>query len=90
MIFATANNCSIFSERDTRKQEVERTTLLKFESIMNGDGFPIPAMLYEPEKANENLLLYFHGGGWTMGSIESHDCLCRKIANALNIQSTFR
>jgi acetyl esterase len=86
MIFATANNCSIFSERDTQKQEVRRTAPLKFESIINGDDFLIPAMLYEPENADKNLLLYCHGGGWTMGSIESHDCLCRKIANALSIR----
>ncbi|MDR0580978.1 MAG: alpha/beta hydrolase [Holosporaceae bacterium] len=84
MIFDVADGCSIFSERDTQKQEVERTALLKFENITDGDDFLISAMLYEPKNANKNLLLYFHGGGWVMGSIESHDCLCRKIANALS------
>lgn len=27
-------------------------------------------------------LVYFHGGGWVIGSITSHDRLCRAIANA--------
>ncbi|MDR1150012.1 MAG: alpha/beta hydrolase [Clostridiales bacterium] len=80
------NNCSIFLKRDVQKQKVRKTTVLKFKSIVNGDGFLIPTMLYDPEKNNKNLLLYFHGGGWVMGSIESHDCLCRKIANTLNIR----
>jgi acetyl esterase len=78
------HNCSIFSERDTYKQEVRKTSFLEFESTVDGDNFLIPAMLYEPESVDKNLLLYFHGGGWVMGSIESHDCLCRRIANSLN------
>ncbi|MDR1390948.1 MAG: alpha/beta hydrolase [Holosporales bacterium] len=77
---------SIFSKRDVQKQSVSKATLLKFASVINGDGFLIPAMLYEPENADRNLLLYLHGGGWVMGGIESHDCLCRKIANTLNIR----
>jgi acetyl esterase len=26
-------------------------------------------------------LVYFHGGGWVVGSIETHDTICRWIAN---------
>ena len=26
-------------------------------------------------------LVFFHGGGWVIGSLESHDATCRKIAN---------
>ena len=29
-----------------------------------------------------HLLVFFHGGGWLIGSIESHDDLCRRLANA--------
>jgi acetyl esterase len=28
------------------------------------------------------VIVYFHGGGWTMGSIDSFDCVCRALANA--------
>jgi acetyl esterase len=27
-------------------------------------------------------LIYFHGGGWLMGNIETHDALCRELCNA--------
>ncbi len=27
-------------------------------------------------------IVYFHGGGWVMGNIETHDTLCRHLANA--------
>ena len=30
-------------------------------------------------------LLYLHGGGWVIGNLESHDRLCRKVANVAGI-----
>ena len=27
------------------------------------------------------VLVYFHGGGWTIGDLDSHDTLCRELAN---------
>ena len=31
-----------------------------------------------------NLLVFFHGGGWVIGSIETHEDLCRQLSNACN------
>jgi acetyl esterase len=46
----------------------------------NGD---IPVRTYWPAgEAPLPLLVYFHGGGWVIGSIESHDMTCRSLANA--------
>jgi acetyl esterase len=39
--------------------------------------------LYSPDSHSSSALpclLYFHGGGYTVGSIESHDGLCRALA----------
>lgn len=43
----------------------------------------IPVRLYRPQADGRlPVLVYLHGGGWQMGSIDSHDGLCRAIANA--------
>lgn len=35
--------------------------------------------LYRPEEEGGGLLLWLHGGGWVLGSIESHDAACRRL-----------
>ena len=47
------------------------------------DGTPLPARLYAPTASDAQalpLLLYLHGGGFTIGSIATHDVLCRELA----------
>lgn len=45
---------------------------------------PIATRLYRPQqKGPLPLLVYFHGGGFVLGDIDSHDNLCRALANAL-------
>ncbi len=45
----------------------------------------IPVRHYRPVGRDPNdvlpLLIYFHGGGWVVGDLESHDSLCRQLAN---------
>jgi len=40
----------------------------------------LPARLYRPDNALDALVVYFHGGGWTIGSLETHDRACRRLA----------
>lgn len=42
----------------------------------------IPARLYDPGSDGHTggLLVYFHGGGWVVGDIETHDSTCRFLA----------
>lgn len=42
----------------------------------------IPIRIYYPHLDGERLplLVYFHGGGWQRGSINSHDSICRHLA----------
>jgi acetyl esterase len=46
-----------------------------------GPGGPIPVRIYRPAGARETkpVLVYFHGGGWVIGSLESHDAQCREL-----------
>jgi acetyl esterase len=45
----------------------------------------IALRLYRPlgSTAGQRLpvLVYYHGGGWVIGDLESHDTLCRELAN---------
>lgn len=36
------------------------------------DGHPLPARLHVPEDCNGDLIVYFHGGGWVLGSVADH------------------
>ena len=47
-------------------------------------GRTIAARLYVPEGAGKNppLVLFYHGGGWVIGDLESHDATARALARA--------
>lgn len=48
-----------------------------------GPAGPIPLRLYKPAKsASLPLLVYFHGGGWVNGDLDSSEVSCRAIATA--------
>ena len=47
----------------------------------------IPARLYVPKKLRGHdglspALVFFHGGGWVIGNLDTHDVACRKLADA--------
>lgn len=47
-------------------------------------GRTLDARLYVPVGAGDKpgLTLYFHGGGWVIGTLDTHDSTCRALANA--------
>lgn len=62
--------------------EVPKAELARVEdfTIAARDVYPIPARLYAPSAEKLPVLVYFHGGGFVIGSIASHDILCRELA----------
>lgn len=49
-----------------------------------GPAGDIPVRIYTPVAAGSGtlpVLVYFHGGGWVIGDLETHDALCRSFAN---------
>jgi len=51
---------------------------------MPGPGGDIPLRVYTPVGAGSDALpalIFFHGGGFVIGDLESHDGLCRILAN---------
>ncbi|MDR2766655.1 MAG: alpha/beta hydrolase [Holosporaceae bacterium] len=50
--------------------------------VVGSDGHKIRIRIYTPEIRRDCTILLAHGGGWVAGSIETHDALARKMANA--------
>jgi acetyl esterase len=49
--------------------------------VRSPDGHDIPVRLYRPQCATSlPMVVFFHGGGWVLGTLDSHDSLCRCIA----------
>jgi acetyl esterase len=72
---------------------------LSYQQRLAGAGLPIgstedvevagiPARLYVPTGAAEvgPLLVFFHGGGWIYGDLESHDPACRFLAQEAGVR----
>lgn len=57
----------------------EVISIYKFEDRMISSCLPI-RIYYPNEKSNLPVMLYFHGGGFVMHNIQSHDSLCRKLS----------
>ena len=53
------------------------------ELTVPGPGGAIPVRVYRPIAAaagSSGALIWFHGGGWVLGDLDSHDPLCRSLA----------
>lgn len=65
----------------------------------HGPHGAIPMRLYRPQVSGATaagtgadrrqgglpVLVYFHGGGWVIGDLDSHDTLCRELANGAGV-----
>lgn len=63
--------------------EVPKAALARVEDLQipTRDGAMLPARLYAPSTDKGlPVLLYTHGGGFTIGNIATHDILCRELA----------
>ncbi len=50
---------------------------------MSVEGVPVRLRVYHPHAAQSHkkrpALVYVHGGGWTVGDLDTHDVLCRSL-----------
>jgi acetyl esterase len=49
-------------------------------SVEDVDANGVPVRVYRPTARELAAVVYFHGGGWVVGSLMSHDPLCRTLA----------
>lgn len=52
------------------------------DEIIDIDAGGVSARLYRPVPSEQlpGLLIWFHGGGWVLGDIDSHENICRSLA----------
>ena len=55
--------------------------------IVDADANGVPVRLYLPVSRNrpKKIVLYFHGGGWVIGSIQSCSRICGELAKAADV-----
>jgi acetyl esterase len=68
---------------ESRFPDREREPVSSVEDrVVVGPHGEVPIRLYRPELTDTPpVLVYFHGGGWVLGSLETHDAICRSLAN---------
>src|SRR5882762_11469715 len=66
---------------ETHAGEPERVALIENLRIPGPEG-EIPIRIYTPEtEAPRPAMVYFHGGGWVVCDLDTHDLVCRAIAH---------
>nr|WP_306373261.1 alpha/beta hydrolase [Salirhabdus sp. Marseille-P4669] len=74
-----ANELMQFDQEVVEMKQVENR-------VLPLDGRDIPVRVYTPLGNQEILpgLVYYHGGGWVIGNLDSHDNVCRFLAKEAN------
>ena len=49
------------------------------DAACEGPGGVVPVRIYEPASSSRGVCLFYHGGGWVTGTLDSHDALCRRV-----------
>ena len=63
-----------------QRASMQAPSTVPIHKMVDLDAGGVPARLYKPnDDPNLPLLVYYHGGGWVLGSVESHDSICRAL-----------
>jgi acetyl esterase len=72
--------------REVLSPEPQRVAEIRDLAAARAGGGAVPLRLYRPLGAMSASalpgLVFFHGGGWVIGDLETHDTMCRHLANA--------
>jgi acetyl esterase len=77
---------------EARKKVIELTRLVECKEAVGkiedrtlpGPTGQLPYRVYTPVAASDKTyggIVFFHGGAWILGDLNTHDCLCRILAN---------
>ena len=75
---------------DARKKVIELTRMVECQEAIGkvedgtlpGPTGPLRFRVYTPSGDESSVgVIFFHGGAWVLGDLDTHDCLCRILAN---------
>ncbi|MBV7257283.1 alpha/beta hydrolase [Pacificimonas sp. WHA3] len=73
----------------TTLAEMPRGELARCEdfTISSGHGHDIPARIYQAKAGGEAgpVMTFYHGGGWVIGDLDTHDSFCAEVARLLDM-----
>jgi acetyl esterase len=82
---SVADARAYYRDRRSVTQPAPAEVALVRELAAEGAHGAIPLRLYRPLGSNATtalpVLVYYHGGGWVIGDLDTHDSLCRELAN---------
>ena len=56
------------------------------DGVFSGDGGDVPIRYYRPHGSKPKdalpVMVFYHGGGWVIGDLDTHDVVCRTLSNA--------
>lgn len=77
-VAAARDGIRLLAQMDGSREAVARVE----DHTVPGPAGDVPVRLYAPATAGKPpVLVYFHGGGWVIGGIDTHDAVCRALAN---------
>jgi acetyl esterase len=53
--------------------------------VVDTDVDRVPVRIYKPAGASRATVVYAHGGGWVVGTLDGYDTLCRSLANRAGV-----
>lgn len=65
---------------DITHPEYHRKFYKTWDEHMLREGYPIPIRFYKVDEEKQPLLIFFHGGGWVTGGLDSYDRVCANLA----------
>jgi len=72
----------LFSQMPAPEVELARLSKVEDRMIPVEEGTTIPVRIYTPEGNGPfPVFVYYHGGGWVIGNLETADASCRMLAN---------
>ncbi|CAB4614052.1 unannotated protein [freshwater metagenome] len=75
------SDAAVFREYYNSRQLPSTEEVFEIRDVSAGG---VPSRLYRPNAdKNLGLLVFYHGGGWVIGGLDSHDSVCRSLANRM-------